>query len=336
MEEQEKKTFSAIIGQEDLKQHLQNAVSMNKISHAYIINGEKDSGKMMLAEAFAAALLCERGGTDACMECHSCRQASGRNHPDIIYVTHEKPGVISVDDVRRQINDSVVIRPYSAKRKIYIVDEAEKMNPQAQNALLKTIEEPPAYAVILLLSTNAKGFLPTILSRCITLNMQPVPDSKIRAFLMEKHRVVDYQADMCTAFARGNVGKALRLASSEEFLEMKTSMIRLVNELPQMDLAEVNDAVGELEELKTQIQEYLDLLTLWYRDVLLYKSTGDGACLIFKDELFRLKKQSESFSYGRLERILNEIASAREKLRANVNFELVMELLLLTIKGDGA
>lgn len=286
MEEQEKKTFSAIIGQEDLKHHLQNAVSMNKISHAYIINGEKDSGKMMLAEAFAATLLCERGGSDACMECRSCRQALGRNHPDILYVTHEKTGVISVDDVRRQINDSVMIRPYTAKRKIYIVDEAEKMNPQAQNALLKTMEEPPPYVVILLLTTNAGSFLPTILSRCITLNMQPVPDIRIQKLLMEKYRVVDYQAGMCTAFAQGNVGKAVRLASSEEFQELKTSMIRLVNELPSMDLAQVNDAVSELEGFKIQIQEYLDLMTLWYRDVLLYKSMGDSDYLVLKRNCF--------------------------------------------------
>lgn len=334
MEDQEKKTFSAIVGQEDLKQHLQNAISMNKISHAYIINGEKDSGKMMLAEAFAAALLCEKGGNEACMECHSCRQAAGRNNPDIIYVTHEKPGVISVDDIRRQINDSVVIKPYAATRKIYIVDEAEKMNPQAQNALLKTIEEPPAYAVILLLTTNAKGFLPTILSRCITLNMQPASDAVIQKLLMERYHVVDYQADMCVAFAQGNVGKAIRLASSEEFAEMKTSVLRLVQELPEMDLGGVNQAVGEMETLKPQIDEYFDLLTLWYRDVLLYKSAGNQVPLVFGDELFRLKKQAESLSYARIEHILTEISASRDRLRANVNFELVMELLLLTMKGD--
>ena len=192
MEEQEKKTFSAIVGLEDLKEHLQNAISMDKISHAYIINGEKDSGKMMLAEAFAATLLCERKGKDACMECRSCRQAAGRNNPDIIYITHEKPNVISVDDIRRQLNDSVVIRPYAAARKVYIVDEAEKMNPQAQNALLKTIEEPPSYVVILLLTTNADGFLPTILSRCVTLNVKPVSAGKIEKMLMERCHVVDY------------------------------------------------------------------------------------------------------------------------------------------------
>ena len=334
MEDQEKKTFSGIVGLEDVKEHLQNAISMNKISHAYIINGEKDSGKMMLAEAFAATLLCEEHGRDACMECRSCRQAAGRNTPDILYVTHEKPGVISVDDIRHQINDSVVIKPYAAQRKIYIVDEAEKMNQQAQNALLKTIEEPPAYVVILLLTTNADGFLPTILSRCITLNIRPVSDGLIKKMLMEKFHVVDNQAAMCSTFAQGNVGKAIKLASSQEFMEKKTAMIRLVTQLQEMDLAQINDEIKNFQEMQDQIEEYLDLITLWYRDVLLYKSAGARAPLVFADEQFQLKRQAETLSYARLERIIDEIAASRTRLHANVNFELVMELLLMTIKGE--
>lgn len=97
---------------------------------------------MMLAEAFAMALQCEKHGKEACMECHSCKQALGHNQPDIIYVNHEKPNTISVDDIRTQVNNDIDVKPYSSEHKIYIIDEAEKMNQQAQNALLKTIEEP--------------------------------------------------------------------------------------------------------------------------------------------------------------------------------------------------
>lgn len=103
------------------------------------------------------------------------------NHPDIIYVTHEKPNVISVDNIRQQVNGDIDIKPYSGEYKIYIIDEAEKMNVQAQNALLKTLEEPPAYAVILLLATRAEAMLQTILSRCVVLNIKPVPEDLIRS-----------------------------------------------------------------------------------------------------------------------------------------------------------
>ena len=136
--------FSDILGNEQIIEHLQNAIRMGKVSHAYILNAPESSGKRLIAEAFAATLQCEEKGTEPCGMCHSCKQAVSHNHPDIIYVRHEKPNTISVDDIRVQINQDIAVKPYSSPYKIYIVDEAEKMNVQAQNALLKTIEEPPA------------------------------------------------------------------------------------------------------------------------------------------------------------------------------------------------
>lgn len=141
------------------------------MSHAYIINGEKGSGKKLLAGIFAQTLQCQEKGTEPCMHCQSCLQAQSMNQPDIIRVTHEKPNTISVEDIRGQLNGDIQIKPYSSPYKIYIVDEAEKLSPQAQNALLKTIEEPPAYAVILLLTANTGMLLPTILSRCVVLDL---------------------------------------------------------------------------------------------------------------------------------------------------------------------
>ena len=174
--------FTNIIGHQQIIEHLQNAISSDKVSHAYILNGPEQSGKMLLANSFAMALQCEHHGTEACMECHSCKQALSGNQPDIIYLHHEKPATISVEDIRTQVNNDIAIKPYASPYKIYIINEAEKMTQQAQNALLKTIEEPPAYAVILLLTTNSDSFLPTILSRCIILNLKSVPDDDIRSF----------------------------------------------------------------------------------------------------------------------------------------------------------
>lgn len=326
--------FKDILGHEQIISHLQNAITMDKVSHAYIINGPDKSGKRMLAEAFAAALQCERGDGEACGECHSCKQAEGRNQPDIIYVSHEKPNTISVDDVRAQVNNDIVIKPYSSKYKIYIVDEAEKMNVQAQNALLKTIEEPPAYAVILLLTTNADTFLPTILSRCVTLNIRAVPDETIKKFLMKNCQVPDYQADVCVAFAQGNVGKAIQLASSEDFNELKAAALQLMKRVRDIDLYEMTEAVKQIGEYKLQINDYFDLMMIWYRDVLMFKATGDVNNLIFKDEVYDIKRQAEKSSYNGIEEILRALAKAQIRLNANVNFDLVIELLLLTIKEN--
>ena len=129
--------FHDIIGHEKIKEHLQKAIGYQRVSHAYILSGEEGMGRKTIAKAFAMTLLCEKHGTEPCMECHSCKQFLSGNHPDVIWVTHEKPASIGVDDVRIQINDTVSIRPYSSPYKIYLVDEAEKMTVQAQNALLK-------------------------------------------------------------------------------------------------------------------------------------------------------------------------------------------------------
>ena len=170
--------FHDIIGHEKIKEHLQKAIGYQRVSHAYILSGEEGMGRKTIAKAFAMTLLCEKHGTEPCMECHSCKQFLSGNHPDVIWVTHEKPASIGVDDVRIQINDTVSIRPYSSPYKIYLVDEAEKMTVQAQNALLKTIEEPPAYAVLVLITTNPEVFLPTILSRCIQFGGKRLPDGE--------------------------------------------------------------------------------------------------------------------------------------------------------------
>ena len=326
--------FRDIIGHEQIKEHLQNAITMDKISHAYIINGPDKSGKKMLAEAFAMALQCETGGTDGCMECHSCKQAMNHNQPDIIYVSHEKPNTISVDDIRSKVNNDIGIKPYSSKYKIYIVDEAEKMNVQAQNALLKTIEEPPAYAVILLLTTNADIFLPTILSRCVTLNIKVVPDEKIKKFLMKEYQIPDYQADVCVAFAQGNVGKAIQLAVSSDFNELKAAVLQLMKRLDDIEIYEMGAAIKQINEYKLTINDYFDLMMIWYRDILLFKATGDVNGLIFKDEVYDIKRQAEKSSYRGIENILEALHKAQIRLNANVNFDLVIELLLLTIKEN--
>ena len=277
---------------------------------------------------------CEAEGEKPCGKCRSCRQAESGNHPDIIRITHEKPNTISVDDIREQLVGDVQIKPYQSKYKIYIVPDAEKMNVQAQNALLKTIEEPPAYAVILFLTTNASSFLPTILSRCVVLNMKPVPDQEVRKYLMEHVEVPDYQADIAVAFAQGNIGKAVKLATSEYFNEIKNAALHILKNAPRMDISEISAAVKGVSEYKVDIQDYLDIFAVWYRDVLYFKATRDADGIIFRDQLASIQEQTNNCSYEGVEDILKALRKAKERLNANVNFDLTMELLFLTIKEN--
>ncbi len=328
-------TFKDIIGQEQLKEHLNNALLTKKISHAYILNGEKSSGKEFIANIFAMALQCEVNETEPCQECHSCKQALSKNHPDIIKLVHEKPNTIGVDDIRSQINNDVAIKPYKGKYKIYIVNETEKMTAQAQNAILKTLEEPPEYAVILLLTTNLNTLLPTILSRCVTLNMKPVSNELMRKYLMQELQVPDYKADICVAFARGNVGKAKILASSEEFENVKSEALSLLKYIQDMEIHEIISAIKKITEYKLDVNDYLDIMWIWYRDVLMFKATKDANNLIFKEDIQAIRNVTKRSSYEGIEKVISALEKAKNRLNANVNFDLTMELLLLEIKDNG-
>lgn len=326
--------FQDIYGQEQIREHLQNALSTGKVSHAYIINGEKSSGKEFIARVFAMALQCEKEGMEPCQECRSCRQALSDNHPDIVMVTHEKPNSISVDDIRNQVNGDVAIRPYSGSHKVYVINEAEKMTAQAQNALLKTLEEPPEYAVIMLLTSNVNALLPTILSRCVVLDMKPVPDEIVRRYLTGSLQVPDYRAEVCVAFARGNIGKAKALASSEDFEKVKSEALSLLKYIQDMELNEIIAAVKRITEYKLEVGDYLDICVIWYRDALLFKATSDVNHLIFREELQALRRTAQRSSYEGIENIIKALDTAKKRLDANVNFELVMELLMLAIQEN--
>ncbi len=327
--------FHNIIGQEQMKEHLQNALQTKKVSHAYIIQGEKSSGKEFIAKVFSMALQCEKQGVEPCNECRSCKQALSGNHPDIIYVTHEKPNTISVEDIRSQVNNDVAIKPYSREYKVYIINEAEKMTVQAQNAILKTLEEPPAYVVILLLVSNVQTLLPTILSRCVTLHMKPVSDRLVKKYLMEELQIPDYKAEVCVAFARGNIGKAKSLASSEEFDNVKNEALALLKYIHDMELQEIVQAIRKINEYKLEISDYLDILSIWYRDVLLFKATADANHLVFREEIQAIRKVVARCSYEGIETVLHALDKAKKRLEANVNFELTMELLFMDIKENG-
>ncbi|MDD6571523.1 MAG: DNA polymerase III subunit delta' [Thermoflexaceae bacterium] len=324
--------FESIVGHEKIKEHLMNAIKLNKISHAYILNGEEGIGKKTIASVFAKAVQCEEGGVEPCGKCHSCIQAESGNQPDIIWVSHEKPASIGVEDVRLQVNSDILIKPYSSRYKVYIIDEAQKMTVQAQNALLKTIEEPPSYGIIMLLTTNADSLLPTILSRCVTLNLKPLSNKEIEDYLMTKEKIPDYRARFAASFAQGRLGRAIDIATSENFNELKDNVLHLLKYIDEMELTEIIEAIKQAFVHKMNIEDYIDFMMMWYRDVLIYKSTNDANLVIFKDELKYIRKDATDRSYEGLNRILRAMDVAKTRLAANVNFDLTMELMLLTIK----
>lgn len=324
-------TFNNIIGHDRIKKHLQAAIEQNKVSHAYIMNGEQGGGKKLTAAVFAQALQCEEKDAKPCARCRSCIQAESGNHPDIIWVTHEKYS-IGVDDIRKQVNQDIGIKPYIGPYKIYIIDEADKMTEQAQNAILKTIEEPPEYGIVILLVNNINHMLSTILSRCVRLDFKAVKEEEIVKYLMEVHSVPDYMAKLSAQFSQGNIGKAVRYGTSGEFLEIKEEVLHLLKYIDDMRINEIIEAVKKLSEHKLKINDCIDFMQLWYRDVLMLKVTNDPNMLLFKDEYHFLLKQTKDSSYEQIENTIKAMDKAKIRLEANVNFDITMELMLLTLK----
>ena len=228
------------------REHLLRIIQHHKLSHAYLFHGEAGAGKLETARWFAKALQCGAQGGEPCGTCRSCLQADGGNHPDILFLRPEKPATIGVDDIRDQVNNEMGIKPYSSAYKIFIIDGAERMTVQAQNALLKTLEEPPSYGILILLTENADIFLPTIRSRCVILNFDPAPEEE-------------------------------RMRRNPEWQEMKEHCGGVLERIGSMSLEQVYDAGKEISQYKDQIDRYLDFMLQWYRDDLLRKERGEAS-----------------------------------------------------------
>ena len=326
--------YSDIIGHEDIVKHFKNSIELGKVSHAYILNGEKGSGKKTMASIVAKSLQCEEGGPDPCGKCHSCIQAESGNQPDIIWVKHESPNNISVDEIRQQIVNDVDLKPYSSRYKIYIVPDAQLMNQQAQNALLKTLEEPPEYAIIMLLANSISKFLPTVLSRSLVLNFKPVEPLQLVEYLTSSLGIDQRKARFCTDFAQGNLGKAVRLAISPEYNDILEDSVRILRRIQDMEMDDVVTAVKNLAKYKLDVTDYMDIMIMWFRDILMVKISNSPNKLLFKDEYSVMKKQASKMSYEGVEEVLRALNKVKIRLEANVNFDIAMELLLLTIKEN--
>ncbi len=326
--------FSDIIGQDAVKRHFTAAVASDRVSHAYMLIGETGMGKGALAEAFAAMLLCERDPLHPCGVCHACRQVSAGTHPDLIHITHEKPNSISVEEIRTQLCAEAVIRPFSGKKRIFVVPEAEKMTPQAQNALLKTIEEPPDYVVILLLTEGEQALLETIRSRCVKLKFRPVADEILLRELVERDGAGEKEASLAVNFARGVPGKARQMAQSEEFRQRCGTFFQVLSGLPGGSFSEMMSAAALIREQDPDLSEFLSFVRMYYRDILLLKKDRRSRDLIFAGQEDTLSRMAAVLPLRNAGRILEEADRTEDRLKANVNMELALEMLLEEIRNS--
>lgn len=324
--------FRDILGQEHIKQRLEQSIRRDQLSHSYLFLGEKGMGKQAMARAFAKRLLCTGEGMRPCGHCHSCIQLAADTHPDVITISRDKT-TLGVDRVREQLSQEIRIRPFSGERRIFIIPEAEKMTQQAQNAILKTIEEPPTYAIIILLADQEEALLPTIRSRVLRLSFRPVPESEILECLRRKGADAK-RAGEAARFSRGIYRRAEELALSEEAYARYRRTLDLLRALPKCGETVFHRAQTEITELYPEPRDFLNFLRLYYRDVLCVKSGGSSEALIFPQEEEALIREAKDLSYEQAGVILKETEAAEKRFRLNVNKELSSELLLLAIRRE--
>ncbi len=290
--------FDKIKGQKRAVDRLQRSILAGRVSHAWLFVGDSPGTLNELAMAFAMTLLCtgrSRQDADACMTCKSCRQAVSGNQPDLKTFVRSKPKTFSVEDARNLAAD-IQIRPFASERKIYIVPEAHLMNTESQNALLKTLEEPPDYAVILLLSNSADVMLETIRSRCVTVELAAGD--------------ADYDP------ALDELGQ------------------NILTGIGSWGMLEIRGAIQGLNTDHIPSGPLLEMFTSWFRDVMFFKATHDPNGLLFQNQLSEIHRQASLMSYEGIREVLRAISTARVRLKANVGFELTFELLLLTMRDN--
>lgn len=324
--------FRDVTGHEEIIGHLKSMIETDRVGHAYIFGGEKGSGRSTLAYCFAKTLECKKGGTDSCDECRSCHQMETGNHPDVTFVTHARPNTISVDEIRQQVVSTMGIRPYQGKYKIYIIKDGEKMSVAAENALLKTIEEPPQYGIVIIITDNPEKLLPTIRSRCMTIMTKPVREKDIREYLSQTYQLSESRVEFAVSYAEGNLGKAILLATNEDYERLLQSVVDLETNIYEMDMEDIAGVIQNCTQFKLNIGEYLDLMMLWYRDIVVLKVTGNPDKILFKDQLLTIQKQAKYLSFNELEDKAKAITSAKQRIAANARMEDVMRLLILTLK----
>ena len=326
--------FDFIAGHMRIIKSLRESIKNNMASHAYIFCGNRGSGRKLTAAAFARALNCtDSTDGDSCGKCRSCRQFDSGNSPDVFYVKAVKTKSIGVDDIREQIVEKVKTKPYSYDKKIFIVDMADTMTVQAQNALLKTLEEPPAYVVIILIAENLENFLPTVLSRCVVMKFRPIPAAQVRKYLTEKCGIDSHDAVFYSEYCGGSIGEALRLSEDSQFFAMREEAIKCLAVIDSMDTASAMLMAKDMEKYRGY-PELFDIMYMFYRDVLCYRLFKSPDRLIQKDKTDEIKIQAESLDENRIARRLEAIMNTKKQIKQNAGFQLSVEVLFMTVKEN--
>ena len=290
--------LNTIIGNDKTKELLKQSVISNRTSHSYLFLGKAGTGKRLIAQKFAKMVLCLKKEED-CNTCQSCIKFNSNNNPDFIFIEPEK-GSIKIEQIRN-MQKQVAQKPIISNNKICIINDADMMTPEAQNCLLKTLEEPPIYMTIILIGANESNFLVTIKSRCTIINFEPIKDEEIKKYLEDNFDYKEVNSNIIN-LANGSIGKAISL---KDKAELYTSIDNIISNIEKCDIIELLKEADIIYKLKDEIFEVLE-----YINILL------------------IEQSKQNYKYANCIQIVEE---TKKRLKSNSNYNMSIDYMLFGI-----
>jgi len=325
--------FEAIVGHRRQLEILRLALTSGRLHHAYLFVGPEGIGKRMLATALAQAVHCGTKVGDFCGSCVNCTRITDGNHPDVRIIEplagKKEISIQQVREFERELN----YRSFTGKRKIIIVDPATLMNLASQNALLKTLEEPPQDSLIILIASSAGGLLPTLRSRCLRISFAPLERAEIARYLRTKQGVTGDEVEFLAAMSMGSIGAALGL-DREAFVQKRRVWAGIVGALKAGDFQSAVNASEVLAGNRDDALKFLAWTQSWYRDLLVYGVTGDDGGLVNLDMRKQIEQLAAPAQSEQQIAALTASTAAAAAIHRNLNRRMVLEKYLFgVVKG---
>ncbi len=291
--------FNEIIGNEQIKEELKKVALENKVSHSYMFVGIEGIGKQIMAKDFAQMILCTNETNKGCQQCKSCIEFMSNNHPDFLYIEPDGNS-IKIEQIR-YLQRKIQEKPIISDKKVYIINDADKMTTEAQNCLLKTLEEPPEYSTIILIGSNENAFLNTIKSRCMKIPFKPIEAKYVKQYMEKTYEMTNISQNMLEAF-QGSIGKAISLKDKKEQYENIESMIEKLNKTDMTELMKLGEPLYQAKEEIMNILDYINII------------------------LLRLAKENTQYA-----NCIDIIEDTKKRLNQNANYDMCIDNMIFNM-----